>query len=273
MNTPLSGNSSIGVEGRTSIGNGALIINADDWGRDRANNENILYCAVRRGVTSVSAMVFMEASEEAAQLAREHRIDAGLHLNLTTPFSEANTSIRLRDQQLKIAAFLKQHPFARAVYHPGLKEAFKYVVTAQLEEFQRLYGKTAARIDGHHHMHLCANVLVGGLLPKRTVVRRYLSAGNGGKLVRNAVFRAYAGVVIGTSHPRVDYLFTIDPMEPSRLSRIFGLAKDHIVELETHPIEADEVRFLTEGELERWAKNLRLASFADVFKGEEAIAS
>ena len=48
------------------------------------------------------------------------------------------------------------------VYHPGLASSFEYVVKAQLEEYERLYGAPANRVDGHHHMHLCANVVKPG---------------------------------------------------------------------------------------------------------------
>jgi len=76
---------------------GALIINADDWGLDRSTTDRILECANRRVISSASGMVFMEDSERAAGLAREHRIDIGLHLNLTEAFSARNASARLQE--------------------------------------------------------------------------------------------------------------------------------------------------------------------------------
>src|SRR5204863_4002166 len=65
---------------------GRLIVNADDWGRDTHTTACILDCITRGTVTAVSAMVFMEDSERAAAEARQHSVDAGLHLNFTTPF-------------------------------------------------------------------------------------------------------------------------------------------------------------------------------------------
>src|SRR5215472_6978785 len=55
---------------------GFLIVNADDWGRDTLTTNSILECSARRAVSSVSAMVFMEDSDRAAKLAREHDIEA-----------------------------------------------------------------------------------------------------------------------------------------------------------------------------------------------------
>ena len=48
-----------------------LVINADDWGRDRETTERIRECAARGTVSSVSAMVFMEDSERGAAVALE----------------------------------------------------------------------------------------------------------------------------------------------------------------------------------------------------------
>ena len=78
---------------------GLLVINADDWGRDRDTTQRIFECFQRKTVSAVSAMVFMEDSERAASTAREHGIDAGLHLNFTTPFSALNTPKRLVERQ------------------------------------------------------------------------------------------------------------------------------------------------------------------------------
>src|ERR1700690_2648293 len=154
---------------------GVLIINADDWGRDRETTGRTLECVVCGSVSSVSAMVFMEDSDRAAAVARERRIDAGLHLNLTTPLSSANCPAALRERQREIAAYLLRHPLSRTVFNPWLARSFDYVMKAQREEFVRLYGTAPGRIDGPHHMHLCANVLFAGLLPRHKVVRRHFS--------------------------------------------------------------------------------------------------
>src|SRR5436853_2735645 len=119
---------------------GLLILNADDWGRDRCTTERTLECILRGAVSSVSAMVFMEDSERAAAMARERGIDAGLHLNFTTPFSSADCPAQLAEYQRKLANYLRRHPLARVIFHPGLAAFFEYVVAAQRDEFRRLYG-------------------------------------------------------------------------------------------------------------------------------------
>ncbi|HET6489004.1 MAG TPA: ChbG/HpnK family deacetylase, partial [Syntrophales bacterium] len=68
-----------------------LIVNADDWGRNRVATDRSLELHRNGRITAVSAMVFMEDSERAAELARMNGLDVGLHLNFTTPF---NGSVR-----------------------------------------------------------------------------------------------------------------------------------------------------------------------------------
>ena len=247
-------------QSRDAAPTGALIINADDWGRDAETTGRMLDCALRGSVSSVSAMAFMAHSERSAQLAREHGIDAGLHLNLTLPFSDPACPSNLKERQRKLVAFLTRQPLARVIYHPGLTDAFEYVVKSQLEEFGRLYGASPRRIDGHHHVHLCANVLLGGLLPKGTLVRRNFSFLPGEKSLANRLYRKAIDNRLARRHQLVDFLFPLAPLEPrARLDRVVSLAQTNVVEVETHPVNADEYKFLTGEEVARWANGTPIA--------------
>src|SRR5581483_4761300 len=237
---------------------GALIFNADDWGRDKQTTDRILNCFNAGVMSSVSAMVFMEDSDRAAEIARERSVDAGLHLNLDTAFSAPGCSDRLLEHQRKLAKFLR-HPLARPIFHPGLSQSFKYLVSAQIDEYQRLYGTKPQRIDGHHHMHLSANVLLGGLLPRDTAVRRHFSYEPREKRLRNGLFRIYSKLLIERRYSTTDFLFSLPPLEPERLSRMFGVAQDAVVEVETHPVNDDELRFLVEREFERYGAGIQVS--------------
>jgi hypothetical protein len=229
---------------------GTLIINADDWGRDVQTTDRILECAMLGSVSSASAMVFMQDSERAAELAREQGVDVGLHLNFTTSFSAEGCSPRLAEQQQRLQRYLLQNRLAQIFFHPGLAASFEYVIAAQIEEFRRLYGVEPERIDGHHHMHLCANVVFGELLPAGTLVRRNFSFSAREKSWINRFYRSSIDKRLKRRHQLVDYLFPLAPVEPlDRLDRVFGLARTAIVEVETHPINQDEYRFLTHGVL------------------------
>jgi hypothetical protein len=226
---------------------GIVIINADDWGRDHETTERTLECIQGGSISSVSAMVFMADSERAAALARENGIDAGLHLNFTTPFSASARFPRLLEYQRRIAQFLLSHRLAQVVFHPGLVRSFEYVVAAQRDEFIRLYGREPPRYDGHHHMHLCANVLLGGLLPSGTIVRRNFSFQPRERSFGNRLYRHIVDSILARRHRLTDYFFSLPPLgPPGRLEGIFSLAHRSVVELETHPVNPVEYRFLTE---------------------------
>jgi predicted glycoside hydrolase/deacetylase ChbG (UPF0249 family) len=228
---------------------GALIVNADDWGRDALNTDRTLDCFVRGTVTAVSAMVFMEDSERAADIAREKGIDVGLHLNFTTRFSGRRVSDSLVRHLEKTSRYLGNHRLAQVIFHPGLASSFRYLVESQLDEFGRIYGTKPKRLDGHHHMHLCANVLFSGLLPYGTTVRRNFSFLPGEKSLANRTYRRTLDAILARHHNLTDYFFSLPPLSPvSRLQRIFALAKESCVEVETHPVLPEEYAFLTGNE-------------------------
>lgn len=234
---------------RISLSSGALILNADDWGLDQKTTARILECICSGTVSSVSGMVFMEDSERAAAVARERGIDTGLHLNFTAPFTARGVSKNLIDHQRRVLRYLRGHRFAQVIFHPGLSNSFTYAVSAQLDEFSRLYGAAAGRIDGHHHMHLCANVLFANLLPAGTLVRRNFSFQPGEKGFLNLRYRQIVDKALGRRHRLSDYLFALAPIEPAaRLERMFSLSREFTVEIETHPVIHEEYRFLTSHE-------------------------
>jgi chitin disaccharide deacetylase len=242
--------------------NGRLIVNADDWGLDRLTTDRTLDCIKNRSVSAVSAMVFMEDSERAASLAREHSIDAGLPLNFTSPFTGAGCPPALAERQRRITRYLRRHRLAQLVFNPVLSNSFEYVVAAQLDEYRRLYDGAPRRLDGHHHMHLCANMLVQRLLPPGTLVRRNFSFQPGEKGAVNRTYRRFVDHLLLKRHSLVDRLFSIAPLDPDlRLPRILALAREEVVELETHPARPDEYQFLLSGELSRRAGPVRCSSF------------
>jgi chitin disaccharide deacetylase len=231
--------------------NGCLIINADDWGRDRETTDRTFDCVRRGTVSAVSAMVFMEDSERAAQISQDRGIDTGLHLNLTASLTSGHCSERLAEHQRRLIKYLRCHPLARVVFHPGLTGSFEYVVKSQIEEFQRLFGQSPTRLDGHHHMHLCSNVQRSQLLPQGILVRRNFSFQSGEKSLINRLYRKHIDDRLVRRHRLVDYLFALPPLQPERLQRMFSLARNHSVEVETHPIHPAEYNFLTQGEIIR----------------------
>jgi hypothetical protein len=76
--------------------------------------------------------------------------------------------------------------------------------------------------------------------------------------------RSYRGLQdrwLARKHPLTDHFLSLPPLEPvERLERIFELARRSVVELECHPINADEHRFLTQGGLLRMLGPQKVAS-------------
>jgi len=264
-----------GPPARPSVGAshaGTLVVNADDWGRDRDTTARTLDCILRGSVSSVSAMVFMADSEWAAEIVRERGIDAGLHLNFTTAFTAPGRAARLTEQQQRLSRYLRRHRFAPALFHPGLVRSFEYVVAAQRDEFCRLYGAEPARVDGHHHMHLSANVLCQGLLPRGVLVRRNFSFQPGEKSLVNRLYRRAVDRSLAKRYRLADFLFSLTPFEPrARLQRILSLAHRFVVEVETHPVREEEYQFLMGDEVGRWIGNFPIAPrFAMPRQGADA---
>jgi predicted glycoside hydrolase/deacetylase ChbG (UPF0249 family) len=228
-----------------------IIINADDWGLSVEATESAA-CLLQDGrITSVSAMVFMKDSERAAKLALSLGADVGLHLNLCEGFTGANVPERLSRDHEALVAFLNRGKYAQLVYNPRLRGAFARVFEAQLEEFRRLYGAEPTHVDGHRHLHLCANMLINPVIPRGARVRRSFTFDRGEKGLLN---RAYRSVVDGRLRSRytlADYFFSLEQCLAGKgrpLARVADLAKISAVELMTHPVRKAEWTFLNSPE-------------------------
>lgn len=249
------------AQAREASDHGCLILNADDWGQERETTDRTLECFRQGSLSSVSSMVFMKDTERAAGLALEHGISAGLHLNLTARFTLPGLRTPVIEHQRKVAAFLRGHRYAQVLFHPGLMRSFEYLVAAQRDEFSRLYGAPPARWDGHHHMHLCSNVLFAGLLPEGTVVRRSYSFVSKEKSPVNRLYRDMVNRSLARRHRLTEFFFSLPVVQSSGMAaKIFALARTVAVEMETHPINPDEYRCLMSGDITRLNGGIPVAS-------------
>lgn len=223
-----------------------LIINADDFGRNCLATDRILACYKRGSVTSASAMVFMADSLRAAELAREYSMDAGLHVNFTQRIPERVRSPLFTDYHDRLARYLAINKYSFLVYNPVLRNQFDYVFHAQYEEYERTYGTLPSHIDGHHHMHLCANMIIGGFLPRGQIVRRNYSFAPGEKNFANRMYRLFIDRLMGRRYIMTDYLFSLSNcLINSKLPSALILAKSSDIELQTHPEVEDEFQWLS----------------------------
>src|SRR6266403_1608282 len=242
-----------------------LIINADDWGRSRTETDAALQCYEKGRITSASAMVFMEDSERAADIAKEKKIDVGLHLNFSERFSGSFIDATLENYHRKTVRFLKGTKYSQLVYNPFLQRAFAYSYKSQIEEFSRLFGKSPSHINGHHHMHLSANLLFGELIPKGTAMRRNFSFWPGEKSALNRAYRRLVDAWLARKYRLPDYFFDLtQSIQEKKLDRVAALAKSSNVELMTHPILPLEMDFLMSDKMGVLLQSIEAGNFTEL---------
>jgi predicted glycoside hydrolase/deacetylase ChbG (UPF0249 family) len=241
-----------------------LIINADDWGRSVAETDSALRCYRAGRITSVSGMVFMRDSERAAKLAKENQLhDVGLHLNFSEEFTDPKCPESLKERHKRIIKFLRRNKYAQVLYNPLRREDFAYSFHAQVEEFVRLFEKTPSHIDGHHHMHLCANVLLSNLIPVGMRIRRNFSFRPEEKSWLNRAYRTFIDDWLARRYKLTDYFFDLmQCIEERKLGRVASLAKSGNVELMTHPIVPREADYLMSDEFSELLRRLEIGSYA-----------
>jgi chitin disaccharide deacetylase len=222
-----------------------LIITADDYGKTVEATDRILQCFRNRSITSASAMVFMEDSERAAALARDSGLEVGLHLNLTDPYTGHGVADNIREPQVRVSRYLNRHRFAEALFNPLLSKAFRFSVETQWAEFERLYGRPPDFVNGHRHMHLCANVLRPRLLPRKSRIRGPFTIAAGEKGRVNRWYRSVVARRVRKAFITPDCLYTIEPIaDTDRLRTIAREALARNVELEVHPEHVEQQQFL-----------------------------
>jgi predicted glycoside hydrolase/deacetylase ChbG (UPF0249 family) len=242
-----------------------IIINADDLGRSRNETDAALACHRQGRIASATAMVFMEDSERAADLAMAQGLDVGLHLNLDQDYNGRRPAVAAVCAHRRVVRFLSSNKFARLLYNPLLRQHFREVVQSQIDEFVRLYAKAPSHIDGHHHQHLCTNMVIDELLPERTRIRRNFSYEPGEKSFLNRYYRGWVDRRLARRHRLTDYFFSLaDCLRNHQLPRVFGLAKTANVELMTHPREAAECEWLMSNDFLSFTQGLEMRSYASV---------
>jgi predicted glycoside hydrolase/deacetylase ChbG (UPF0249 family) len=239
-----------------------LIINADDWGRSVEETDAAFRCYKADRITSVSAMVFMKDSQRAADLANEYDLEVGLHLNLTEKFTAKTSSLHERYQE-RIARFLKSMRYSQLLYNPFLRNEISYSYQEQAAEFERLFGRAPSHIDGHHHMHLCGNLLLSNTIPAGIKMRRNFSFWPGEKSWLNRTYRGLVDRWLRRRYRIPDHLFDLtQSIAEKKMARVIELAKSSKVELMTHPVIHIESEFLMSDQFRGMLERLDTASYA-----------
>jgi predicted glycoside hydrolase/deacetylase ChbG (UPF0249 family) len=256
------------VDGGSPPRQGLLIVNADDLGLNEKATTAIIECFRRGRISSATAMVWMEDSRRAGELAGAAALPVGLHLNLTLPFSDPNAPMAVRERQRRIAAYFGAGGWRRFVYDPRLVRAVDAAVRDQLEEFRTRHGRSPTHVDGHHHVHTSPMVLASPSLRAVGVVRPTFTFLRGQKGALNRLARGALNRLVTRRYRSSRYFFSIRSVHPalggSGLERPLELARRESVELMVHPEWDDEYDLLARDRWRDEIAGLRLGSYRDL---------
>jgi predicted glycoside hydrolase/deacetylase ChbG (UPF0249 family) len=242
-----------------------LIINADDFGGHRLATDRIVDCFTERAITSATAMVHMADSERAAELALEHQLPVGLHLNLTEPFDGDSIPEGVHLRQARIARVLADPRTRRFGLRPALLSEMRAAVEDQLERFRTIYRREPTHIDGHQHVHLNPSVLLS--LPREFRVRPGSECE--GRLGRP--LRRLRTAALDLRHGTVSRMFALETLHPALggagLDRVLELARRRTVEIMVHPDRAGDWQALTDPQWRHQLAGTRLGSYAELERG------
>jgi len=187
----------------------------------------------------------MDDSQRSAALAKEVDLDVGLHLNFTQEMTQLDLASSFVDCHTSIRRYLTKNNRNFLIYNPALKKPFEYVFKVQIDDFHRLYGKLPSHIDGHHHMHLCINMLIGNIIPKGQKLRRNFTFARGEKSFSKRLYRAIIDTWVTRHYLTTDYFFSLgECIRLCRLEKVLNLSNVSTVEIETHPEHDEEFEWL-----------------------------
>lgn len=129
----------------------------------------------------------------------------------------------------------------------------------------RLYGRYPDHYNGHHHMHLCANVLASKMIPKGARVRRTFTFDQGEKNPFNRLYRHILDICVSRKFISTDYFFSLAPVQNhERLRNIFDRAVRKTVEIEVHPENHEEIEFLFSDQFQHLMDSVQSGNFQEL---------
>ena len=246
---------------------GLLIVNADDWGLREDVTDAILGCFHSEGISSTTGMVFMADSVRAAQLATAESLPVGLHLNLTSRFTDESVSLLVRRNQESLIEHFESRS-KRWIFNPGIRRAVAAAIADQLADFHRLYGHSPTHVDGHHHVHVSPNVVLSSALSRRIRMRPPQSFPSRRHSFPMRAFRGMASIAISRRFETPHRLFSLRDLHPTLggvgLADALEMAKTSAVEIMVHPAREDEQNVLRSTEWRQLLKASNIGSYADL---------
>jgi predicted glycoside hydrolase/deacetylase ChbG (UPF0249 family) len=228
-----------------------LIVNADDWGLRPEVTDAILECWRVGAITSASAMVHMEDSGRAFELAAPEGLPLGLHLNLTTPFTAADTPPDRRRRQERAVAYFAGSPSRRLLFDPRVRGLIDSCIADQLEAFAESGARAARHADGHQHVQVCPTVLLAPSLGRLAGLRRAQSFPGARRSAAKRAYRGAVNLVVRRRFRSVPFLSMRDlhpALGGAGLDHLAVLARRTDIEVMVHPAWEDERQVLLSAE-------------------------
>lgn len=224
-----------------------LIVNADDWGLRPEVTDAILECWRAGAITSASAMVHMEDSARAFELAAAEGLPLGLHLNLTTPFTAADVPPDRRRRQQSAVAYFAGPGRRRLLFDPRVRGLIDSCVADQLEAFAQSGARMAHHADGHQHVQVCPTVLLAPSLGRLASMRRAQSFLVGRRSIVKRAYRGTVNLALRRRFRSVRFVSLRDlhpDLGGTGLDRFADLARRDDVEVMVHPAWQEEQQVL-----------------------------
>jgi predicted glycoside hydrolase/deacetylase ChbG (UPF0249 family) len=207
-------------------------------------------------------MMFMTDSERAGEIAALNGRSIGLHLNLTHPYDAAPGPVR--ERQLRAIPHFRHMRRRRWVAdpRPSIRGLLRDCVRDQLEEFRRIYGHDPTHIDGHHHVHVTADVLM--VLPRDIPIRQTLSAPPGRRSLPRWVKQRW----IARRFRSTESFWAFYQLHPALWGDGFGAAIDRSrtesVEIMCHPSDPAELKLLLADDWRGALSHARLGGYEEL---------
>ncbi|XP_029961638.1 carbohydrate deacetylase [Salarias fasciatus] len=136
-----------------------LVVTGDDFGYCPRRTRGIVDGFLSGGVSNVSLLVNGSAAEEAARLAKRHRIPIGLHANLTEGRPVCPLPQHTSTLTTPHGFFHGKMGFRQALQRGQLSmEQVEAELRAQVRLFVDLMGHLPEHMDGHQHVHVLPEV-------------------------------------------------------------------------------------------------------------------
>jgi chitin disaccharide deacetylase len=247
---------------------GLLIVNADDWGGFREGTDAIEACFEIAAISSTTAMVHMNDSHRAAELAREHERPTGLHLNLTQPYDAPTVPAPVRERQRRLCAHFR--PLARRRWalspDPRIHRLIADGIRDQLEEFHERYEREPTHMDSHHHVHVCPDVFLSRALARGTRVRQALSFAPGAGRGVAGLARAAKQRALARRFTTTERFWCAGELSDGdgavAIADAVARAANHTIEIMVHPSFESDIVVLRSGPWLRALHEAPLGSYA-----------